>query len=262
MPLIEKTDSIKDQMVEMTKKNSLSREEKEELVENTSDEWRMESYEMEDKFREVGVPICQDNNGDLFVPEEQKGKGTSVYISDTVCKENNAEKVGTFHTHPTPPVSPSTPDLKVMQREQDKLGCIGTMVDEKATIICFEGEDMGGDLELKRTVQGLMTGTTTRERGDEIGKIQAWEDQSPSAREILDEGIGIKEVAEQRGETVEEVKEQLRKGNIPPEFHRGAPSKKEEVDIPIYTKESEKEQVRKDVSSVRRNFDNMVVYEE
>lgn len=257
-------EDIGEEMLDLTEKHAISYEKKRELVEDTSDRWRMEPWEAEETFAEYGAPICL-RRGYLTIPEGETGHGTSTYISRNICKEKGGKFVGGFHTHPVPPITPSNPDLRLMRKHGYELACIGTIAGDEAVVICFEEPEeqtRGGEwMEARRVIKSFYTGD--KEDPDVIGEINMWEDTSPTPRQILDEqDYIIKEVAEHEDVTEQELIDELKRGQIPEEIGRGMMevSTQEKVDLPIYTKEREVEELEKDLRRMRRNFDNVTVF--
>lgn len=87
-------------------------------------------------LREVGAPICADDNGRLYlgkVAEPCVGAGCRISAKCPV-----GSKVGSFHTHPLVGVWPSYPDIMTSSQEHERFFCIGgRLVDDKPYAACY-----------------------------------------------------------------------------------------------------------------------------
>lgn len=263
--LEDKLEDISEDMLDLTELHTVSHSERLEMAEETSDRWRMEPWEAEELFTEVGALICEDrDDGDLFIPEDVEGSSTSVYIPRDGCEERGGRRVGSFHTHPTPPITPSQPDLRHAVDEDDEITCIGTVEVNDPVVACmvdreggpFQGK--GHELRELREVSSSFTGEegTRGPLGETAGEINLWVSREPGAREILEEfPENIEYAAENSEWSEEELREELEQGNVPPPLHAPSSLPDEKVDLEVATRESEREAVEGQIRSLRRDFD-------
>lgn len=260
---------IKEDMLDFTEKHALDWETKKQLAEETSEEWRLEPWEVEDYFTEYGAPICLTRDGRLVLAEGLSGKGTTVHIREKICEEEGMETVGSFHTHPVPPVTPSNPDLRMMEEKGYEIACIGTIAGDRVVVVCFEEpreEFRGaGTMQIER-MSRMFTGDEwyTGSEEDKIGEIHMLEDPYPKPREILDKyPTIIDEAVENSDMTRQEIEDKLERGIKPDiigrmeaEAHRPY----EEIELPVYTKGYEEILMGQELSSLFKHFDNIRVY--
>lgn len=117
-----------------------------ELIEKNVKPFELLNQESEDYYgdpdyviellREVGAPICEDDNGRLYlgsVSEPCVGAGCRI---SSKCPIGN--KVGSFHTHPLVGVWPSYSDIMTSSQDKERFFCIGgRLVDDKPYAACY-----------------------------------------------------------------------------------------------------------------------------
>lgn len=239
-----------------------------ELAESTSPRHRLSAMETEDLFREYGVPICT-VNGRLTVPRGEVGSPTSAYISNRPCTTRGGEKVGSFHTHPTPPPAPSYQDMRMFNREGDLLQCIGTKLGNQPIVACYflrtrdKSELASYDIFTSRgpfkteTPFGQHVSPETRK----VGTIHAVDRRSVTPRQILDDYRGIvKDVAEDTpGMSYNGMINDLKEGRIPSPLHMAFRDQYKDVAVPVYSREGQEEITFDEIENMRRYF-NVTVF--
>jgi proteasome lid subunit RPN8/RPN11 len=107
-----------------------------ELFEQTEEDAFDDADAVIEYLREVGTPICADDEGHLYlgkVAEPCIGAGCRISSKCPV-----GSKVGSFHTHPLVGVWPSYPDIMTSTEEHEILFCIGgRMADDKPYAACY-----------------------------------------------------------------------------------------------------------------------------
>lgn len=259
---------IKDEMIEKSKQQALTYDEKKELVERTSDEWRLEPYEVIDYFQEVGAPIILTEDGNLKLGQFEYGHGTSTYVP-----KGEGNVVGKFHVHPSGRILPSIADLRLMAKADEDINVIGTIVGDEVVVVSFEKPDesiisdlRGAEMMELRETSDLFTSSSPTDDDDVIGYINAYEDTTPTPLEILEEyPFMIDNALEHsdnfdQGWSREEIVEELKEGVIPSPIHESMGTvEHREIDLPVYDKETEKEMMKEDINKLKRYFDNVTV---
>lgn len=252
---------LRQQLLKATDQYTPSQNRMQELAQSTSPQHRLPAMETKELFTEYGSPLCL-TNGQLILPQGEIGSAVAAYISERPCTTRGGEKIGSFHTHPTPPPVPSTQDLRMFNQENDLLQCIGSKIGEQPIVACYllttrsRAEQAGLDTFVDRQRSEGIFGSHVSADVEEVGEINAVEQRQVTPMQILDDYRGIvRDVAETHPDySYKELIAQLKQGRIPPVLYRAFRTQYSEIDIPVYNRKGQEQLTYQGIDKMQRYF--------
>lgn len=254
--------TLKERMLEITKKNVLGPEDYESLLEEEERDVMYDPYDIENLLGEIGCPICRGKDG-LFIGKcLAPGTGAGCNIDYASCERMGGERIGSFHTHPIGGTTPSVPDLECSMVRDEEIACIGGYDGEEYLVRCYRPRETARKYGL---IYNPFVGYY-QDKEEPDGKIEFYREPPPPTPEDLLADLSDKMIEpivasyfetldqEEIDRRVQRFRRELEEGEIPVEYWEGFESMEGYVDeIPFYSPEKLKKVEKSRLVKVSRD---------
>lgn len=259
-------DQLLDKMCDLTDEFAGNVEEVIIRPEDSEDEahWKeiVDLWEIENLLGETGCPICEKEDGTLFLGKcETPHTGAGCRIDYGSCEKEGAKHIGSFHTHPIGGTTPSLPDMQCSLNQEEKVFCVGGKVGDKAKVTCYTPRGLTSEKGLwYNPFKGYYPEfpDTPPE-----GKIRFYREEPPPLPSEIQTMLTDDDVLmhlwgepseEEKKEFIEYFRGKLAEGEYPQEYWDVYETRGEMDEIEVYLPEQLEKVEEKKLAFVSRNF--------